>query len=327
MQIINGIENLPNKCKNNIFIALGNFDGVHLGHQSVIKKTVQKAKGKNLLSGALIFEPHPAKIIYPGSNLQILTDVKMKADILTLLGLDYLIVEPFNSYIAQISPHKFLDIYIKDSINAKGVVTGFDYSFGKNALGNTQSLNKWGIENNVEIVVCPPVNIEGNIVSSSNIRGMLSEGKVKEASKFLNYYYYRYGEVVKGDGRGEKIGFPTANIKVAKELILPDKGVYYTIISKDDKLFYGATNVGIRPTFSSGELTVEVNILNFKSNIYGSDITVYFIEKIREEFAFSTVDALKKQLSRDIGIIRKLAQEPLEGMLPRVNNYKKISTP
>ncbi len=326
MQIINGIDNLPVKCKENIYLALGNFDGVHRGHQSVIKKTVEMAKEKNFFSGALVFEPHPAKIINPNSNLQIMTNVKMKADILTLLGIDYLIVEPFTGHIAQIPPHKFLDIYLKDRVNPKGVVTGFDYTFGKNADGNTERLIKWGQENNIEIEICPPINIEGNIVSSSIIRNMLLEGKVREASKYLNYYYYRYGEVVKGDGRGKKMGFPTANVKISKELILPGEGVYYTLIEKDEELFCGAGNIGMRPTFGSGELTLEVNILNFEGNIYGSEITVYFIEKIRDEFAFATVDDFKKQLSKDVDIIRKLAQEPLDGLLPKINNYRKIST-
>ena len=317
MQIIKGFENIPPDYKDKLYVALGNFDGVHKGHQEVIKNTITLAANHNGISAAMVFEPHPAKVINPKSNIVLLSDINMKAKIFESLGIEVLVVENFDEYFASISPDDFIKKYLKEKLKVKGIVTGFDYTFGKKAEGTTEHLKKWGEQNDVIVLICPPVKAQGKVVSSSAIRKLITAGKVEEASYLLNYYFYRQGKVVSGDGRGKKLGYPTANIQLSPEIILPAEGVYYTIIEREGQLFAGATNVGKRPTFTSNNLTVETNILDFDENIYGEELTVYFIQRIREEKAFNTTEELKEQMSEDIKQTSKLAANPLNYLLPK----------
>jgi len=317
MQIIKGFENIPPSYKDKLYVALGNFDGVHKGHQEVIKNTINLAANLNGVSAAMVFEPHPAKVINPKSDIVLLSDITMKAKIFESLGIEVLVVENFDEYFASISPDDFVNKYLKEKLNVKGIVTGFDYTFGKKAEGTTEHLKKWGEQNGVKVLVCPPVKAQGRVVSSSAIRKLITAGKVEEASYLLNYYFYRQGKVVSGDGRGKKLGYPTANIKLSPDIILPAEGVYYTIIERQGQLFPSATNVGKRPTFSSNNLTVETNILDFNENIYGEELIVYFIQRIREEKAFNTTEKLIEQMSEDIKQTRKLAANPLNNLLPK----------
>lgn len=316
MRIIKGMDNLPSEYRGQVYLALGNFDGVHMGHQEVIKTAVRVAKDNNGISAVLIFDPHPAKVINPGSKFSLLSDMDMKAEIFESLGLNCLIIEPFNKKIASLSPEEFLNICLRDKINVKGVITGFDYSFGKFAAGDTKSLKEWGRMSGFEVIVCSPVKAGERIISSSAIRKMVSEGKVEEASHFLNYYFYRRGEVVPGEGRGKKLGFPTANIQVDANLILPGEGVYFTVVKIGDQLLFGATNVGKCPTFSPRGVTMEVNIVDYSGDLYGKKITLYFIRRIRDEIAFSTSADLVQQLSADIELSRKMAERPLKYPVP-----------
>ena len=308
MEIIKGAENFPEKYKKKVHLALGNFDGVHLGHQEVILNSVKSADKNGGIGAALIFQPHPAKVINPDSNLMLLSDISMKSEKMASLGLDCLIIEPFDLSVASLTPEVFFKNYLLEKIGVKSLSTGFDYSFGRNAGGTTAQLKRWGEKYDFQITVTPPVTFNTTLISSSLIRKMIFEGNVKDASLFLNYYFYRKGKVVTGDGRGKILGLPTANLDIAKELILPGNGVYFTAVSLEGSLMFAATNIGVRPTFSTNRKTVEVNILDYEGNLYGKTLTVYFLEKVRDEVAFNEPAPLISQLKEDISYCRVLSK-------------------
>jgi riboflavin kinase / FMN adenylyltransferase len=314
MQIIKGAESLPLNMKGKIYLALGNFDGVHIGHQAVISKAVAAAKKNNGISAALIFDPHPAKVINPAGNLQLLSDIELKAELFKSLGLDCMIVEKFNQKVAELTPEMFVNNFLWEKIKVRGVTTGFDYTFGRKASGHTDDLREFGNEIGFEVEVCPPVKVNETLVSSSLIRRLITEGEVEEASELLNYYYSRRGTVVAGDGRGKTLGYPTANIDLDPCMIRPGSGVYFTAVKIDGRLYYGAANIGRKPTFSSRDLTVEVNIMDYNGDLYGEILRVYFIKKIREEIAFTCAEELKKQLAVDVEQCRRMACKPLKGL-------------
>ncbi|NLI69407.1 MAG: bifunctional riboflavin kinase/FAD synthetase [Firmicutes bacterium] len=322
MQIVFGLDNLPSACRENIFLALGNFDGVHKGHQHVIRTAVEAARSCGGNSAALIFDPHPAHVVRPEGNLLLLSDLEAKGEILGALGLDYMIVEPFSEETSRFLPEEFVKIYLKGKIGVRGVIAGFDYTFGRGAAGNISHLKEWGDILDIDVRICSPVNVEGKQVSSSAIRELIVAGKVRQACKLLNYHYFRHGKVVPGAGRGKDLlGFPTANVSFDPSMVLPGKGVYCTIVKLDGQLFVGAANIGVRPTFPDQDLAVEINIVDYHGDLYGQILTVYFIDKIRDEIAFSSADELKMQIAADIETIRRKAEGSLPLLLPGGYKY------
>lgn len=317
MQIVFGLDNLPSACRKNVFLALGNFDGVHKGHQHVIKTAVKAARSYGGNSAALIFDPHPAHVVRPEGNLLLLSDLEAKGEILGALGLDYLIVEPFSKETSRFLPGEFVKIYLQGKIGVSCVIVGFDYTFGRGASGSVSHLKEWGEESGIEVQVCSPVSVEGKQVSSSAIRELIAAGEVGQACKLLNYHYFRHGNVVPGAGRGKNLlGFPTANVSFAPSMVLPGRGVYYTIVKLDEQLFIGAANIGVRPTFPDQDLAVEINIVDYHGDLYGQTLTVYFIDRIRDEIAFSGADELKMQIAADIENIKQKAESSLPLLLP-----------
>ncbi len=312
------IDTLPEVYKENLYLALGNFDGVHLGHQRVIETVIRKARENSGFSGALVFDPHPAKVISPKKELPLITDLQAKTGLMEKLGLDCIIVEPFTPEMARMHPDDFIKKYLKEIIKVKGIVAGYDYSFGYRARGDTEYLVEWGRKENIDVSVCPPVEVDREPVSSSHIREKVKKGEVEKAAGMLNYYFFQKGKVVSGKGRGRQLGYPTANIEISPELLLPAKGVYYTLVKKGDQSFPGATNVGQCPTFSSGNLTVEVHLLDFQDNLYGEYLTLYFIKKIRDEKTFSSFEELKMQLNRDVEQVKMMHRQVLNDAYLRV---------
>ncbi len=312
MKIVNGLQEFQNTSSPEVILALGNFDGVHLGHQQVIKTAVDKAKHYGIESAALIFDPHPLNVLAPNQEFKPLTDLETRAELLAKRGLDYLIIEPFTHKLAEMPPEEFLYAYLHPMLKIKGLVAGYDYTFGHRAKGNTELLVRWGEKENLDIVICPPVKFNEEPVSSSVIRGKIQHGEMEITAKFLNYYFFRRGRVIPGRGTGKKLGFPTANLELNTKLILPQEGVYFTLVQINDKLYSGATNIGKCPTFSLGNLSVEVNILNFQGQLYNEYLTLYFIKKLREEKEFSSTEKLKKQLQKDIETVRALSDYYLD---------------
>ena len=302
MELINGIKRWAGVERRPLFLALGNFDGVHRGHQTIIRNAVKKAKAVTGCSAALIFDPHPSILLRPDHSIALLTGIVDRAELMSGLGLDYLIVEPFTEHLASLPAENFIQNILIEQFKVRGVVVGYDYSFGRGGQGSSQLMAQWGAKMGFSVDICPLVRFNQKIVSSSSIRSFILAGAVDEAAELLNYYFFRRGKVVTGSGIGKKMIYPTANINLPPNLIQPAKGVYLTAVSGavSPGLAFGVTNVGERPTFSLEQAGVETYILDYKGDLYHQEICLYFLEKLRDTRAFSSPQLLKEQVTLDI---------------------------
>ncbi len=307
MEIINGSDRLP-RIDRPLFLALGNFDGIHRGHQSIIRATVNMAREEGGLSAVLILNPHPVIALQPDKQMALLTDIADRADIMRELGLDYLILETFTRELASYTPEQFILKILHEKLKASGLFIGSNYRFGRNGSGCSETLKNWGKELGYSVQVSPIVRHKNSDVSSSLIRSLLLAGEVKEAAEYLNYYFYRQGRVIKGCGIGKKLVYPTANIAVKARLLWPAGGVYLTAVGNVGRgLMFGVTNVGARPTFDDFEESfAETHILDFNGDIYGREIRLCFLEKLRETKQFSSAGELREQIGIDIEESRNL---------------------
>lgn len=287
-------------------VTVGTFDGVHLGHQSIMRYLVDRARSRGGISVALSFDPHPREVV-TGRPVPLLTTVQERAEIFEALGLDRFIVIPFTPSFAETSPEDFVvDILIK-RIGLREIVIGYDHGFGKGRQGDSELLQDLGKAHDFSVDVIPAKILEQGIVSSTRIRELLTkEGDVALAGKLLNRSYSLIGTVVKGDGRGRKIGYPTANIAIVNpNKVIPMRGVYAVRVRKvgGKRVMDAMMNVGVRPTFSDGQSIekthLEVHIFDFEENLYGKELQIDFVSRIRDEVKFNSIDALVKQLSKD----------------------------
>ena len=306
MEIIQDINRFRTICKETAFVALGNFDGVHLGHREIIETTVRVAKNNNGKSAVLIFSPHPLSILAPEKAPPLLMTMEDRIQMLGEVGIDYVILHPFSREFAAMPPESFAAEVLHGRLGISGVVVGFDYSFGRRGAGNPAELQTLGKRLGFSVDVVQPVSIQGEPVGSTAIRRSLLEGRVEAAGDMLGYPFYLRGIVVHGDGRGRTLGFPTANLQVPCEIILPGHGVYLTRVEHHDQAYWAMTNVGKRPTFCKTEPSVEVFLLDAKKNLYGDELIVHFLQKIREEKAFPGAEALKKQIASDVALARNI---------------------
>ena len=315
METINGAVNYQGYPS---VVVLGNFDGLHLAHREIIERAKEKAFNNNLKVVVFLLNPHPVKVLSPHKNFLMLSTLEDKEEMLEKLGVDYMVVEPFTLEFAEISPLQFVQQYLVQCLNVKQVVVGFDYTFGSKGTGTPTDLLKWGEEFDFNTEIVPPVIINNEIASSSLIRELLSKGKVYEASQYLGYYFRRKGKVIHGEGRGKTLGYPTANLHFPEDLLLPANGVYLTLITWKGNSFFGLTNIGSKPTFSRKfERHVEVYIIEFKGDIYEEELTVMFLQKIRNEVAFSAPYFLVKQIESDLKTAVKLIKNEYGDLLSR----------
>ncbi len=272
-------------------LVLGTFDGVHIAHRQLIKEA--KKTGKKVVVCAFST---------PFSRAKVLTDACEKEKILKDLGADEVFIqEPEN--VKELSPEEYIKILVK-KFNPKFVVAGFDHRFGKNAQGNLMTLNFLGKKYGFTLITVPPVKYDGVLVSSSNIRLLLLHGEIQKANLLLDRYYSLKGIVTKGKQIGTKIGFPTANIECSSDKLIPAPAVYATFVKLNNKLYKGMTNIGFNETVSENNtLTVETHILGFDGDIYGKNIEILFLKKVREDKKFDSLDDLKNQLSDDALLI------------------------
>lgn len=280
------------------YIALGSFDGLHLGHVSLIDKIVTLAKENKGTSIVYTFKNHPRAVINPLSPPKLLMDNDDKISILKRKGVDLIYFEEFNKDYMKISPEDFIK-RLCDKFNVKGIIVGFNYKFGFKNLGNTKILKELQEKYGYELYIMNPCEFNNEIVSSTRIREDLLLGKVEEAQVMLNRPYKLKGKVVLGRRIGSTIGFPTANIDVRENSVLPKIGVYYTNVKWNNKVYRGITSVGNNPTVNGERLTIETNILDFSKDIYDENIEVFFIKKIRDEKKFNSVEELANQLEKD----------------------------
>ncbi|MFZ4084900.1 MAG: bifunctional riboflavin kinase/FAD synthetase [Vampirovibrionia bacterium] len=281
-------------------VALGIFDGVHLGHQSIIKAAQQEALDRGLKSVILTFENHPRSLTINNSP-SLITDFQTRLKLFKELGIDYVLAIKFSLEIMNMSPDEYLRNYLLAILNAKSVSVGYDHHFGKNRSGNVEFLKEFCKENDLSLTIKEAFKIDGDLVSSSSIREQLSTGNIKEANKLLGRNFTLRGTVIHGDGRGKELGFPTANLKISDELIKPKVGVYLAIANKYQCL----VNIGYRPTFSdTQEISIEAHLLDFTGNLYNTELELEFIDKIRDEKKFSSKEELIKQIKEDISLTK-----------------------
>lgn len=286
-------------------VALGIFDGVHLGHQSIIKAAQQEALDRGLKSVILTFENHPRSLTINNSP-SLITDFQTRLKLFKELSIDYVLAIKFSLEIMNMSPDEYLRNYLLAILNAKSVSVGYDHHFGKNRSGNVEFLKEFCKENDLSLTIKEAFKIDGNLVSSSSIREQLSTGNIKEANKLLGRNFTLRGTVIHGDGRGKELGFPTANLKISDELIKPKPGVYLAIAKVIEKNKHQClVNIGYRPTFThKQELSIEAHLLDFTGNLYNAELELEFIDRIRDEKKFSSKEELIKQIKEDISLTK-----------------------
>ena len=285
--------------KKDMLLTIGVFDGVHLGHKYLISQLKEQAKQQNLLSGVVTFQHHPQEVLSPQTKLPFLTDLTERTNLLKNEGVEAVITLPFTRELAQFSARQFVSL-LKRYLRMYGLVIGPDFALGRNREGNTNTLRTLGQDMNFSVTVIPPIMINGEVVSSTAIRKALANGDMKKVLNLVGRPLSLSGQVTRGAGRGLELGFPTANLKINPEQALPAQGVYATWAYIDDKAYQSMTNIGKRPTFGGSEPTVEVYVLDYHSDLYGRQLKIDFMERLRGEKQFATAKELKKQITEDI---------------------------
>lgn len=286
-------------------VTVGNFDGVHLGHQAILSRVCQRAQELDCQPVVLTFDPHPLKVLNPQANLRLLTTPAQKIELLKSAGLSVVVI-PFTREFAAIPARDFVRNYFLDYLKAREVVIGHDYRFGYQREGNIELLKEMGQALGFSVQVVWAVEVDNAVVSSSLIRAMLRLGKVRETNRLLGRDYEVSGQVVPGKGRGAKLlGVPTANI-IPENDLLPASGIYAVWVAKDGGKLPGVANIGICPTFDEQELTLEVHILDFDGDLYGERLRVDFVSRMREERRFPSIGELATQIRADIAAARQM---------------------
>lgn len=282
-------------------LTVGTFDGVHLGHRKIINEMIYQSVENNCRNLLITFDPHPQIVLSKNNSIKILTTLEQKLEYLNYLTVQNVLVINFTKEFSQIDFKTFVEEYLVNRIGVHTVVVGSDHHFGKNREGNPEVLKELGKIFDFAVVKVDPLIFDGHKISSTRIRKTLAEGNIDLANNMLGKKYEIRGKVVKGNQRGASIGFPTANIVMDnKDKLIPARGVYFVEVDVADKNYYGMMNIGFRPTFNnSTELIMEVHIFYFNGNIYNQPIKVRFLDKLREEKKFNSVDELKQQLQLD----------------------------
>lgn len=301
MDIVKGIERLRKKHKGAV-LTIGNFDGVHLGHQKIISAVRKEAHRLGTRSLAITFEPHPVKVLRPERGLKLLTPPEEKARLLGHYGIDSVIFIGFSRQFASTPAEDFIQHVLVEKLGAKSVVVGHNYAFGRGKGGSTELLRRMGKKAGFSTRVVRHASMGGSVVSSSRVRSLLGWGRVQEAARNLGRPFMLEGTVVKGAGRGRKVlDTPTANLTTQYETV-PRHGVYAVLVTIQGHTYKGVANIGTNPTFGGTETSYEVHVLNFEGDLMGCLMRVHFIKRIRDERKFASAASLGEQIFRDIEI-------------------------
>jgi len=305
MDIIKDIVSLKKSYPNTV-LTIGNYDGVHLGHQKILSMVGKKAEEIGGTSMVMTFDPHPVKVIAPEKNVKLLTTPEEKARLIAKMGIDVLLFITFTKEFSQIAPDDFISEILVKKLNIKEVIVGANYSFGKSKKGDIDLLRKRGKEFGFHATAVQDVMLHGNIVSSSSIRSLLLKGAVQDVITYLGRAYSILGTVIKGKGRGKSIlNIPTANITSPVE-IAPKEGVYAVRVGYKGSIYDGAANIGKNPTFGNTDVSYEVHLFGFSGDLIGESLRIYFIDRIRNERTFPDVATLEKQIRDDMDIAGKI---------------------
>jgi len=303
-------------------LTVGTFDGVHEGHKVLIRSVVARAETLGARSVIVTFDPHPREIIDPGaSGIKLLSTLPERCELLADLAIDEMVVIPFDRDFSLLSSEEFVRDVIWEKIGVKAFVIGYDHQFGKDREGSISTVKRLGSELGFEADVISKQEVGNKTVSSTTIRKALQQdGDVAQAARFLGRFYILNGTVVHGDKRGHELGYPTANIQVENtRKVIPKIGVYAVWLRVDKEYYPAMMNIGKRPTFQGKELTMEVHIFDFDKNIYGKEVQVQFVDRIRDEKPFENVDELKKQLSKDSSTSKKILKSKRPNIAKQTN--------
>ena len=298
MKTYNSIFNYS--CKKKTILTLGTFDGVHIGHQSILNK-LKKATVNGLYeSVVLTFFPHPRMVLNQDVNIKLLNTIDEKTELLQKFGIDSLIIHPFDATFSKLTAEEFVFNILVKQLNIQKIIIGYDHRFGINRSANIDDLINFGIKYNFEVEQISAKEIDAISVSSTKIRKALLDGNVKNASEYLGHSYSFSGKVVAGKKNGRAIGYPTANIQIGENYkLIPKTGVYVVSSKIEDSLYYGMMNIGKNPTLGDNEQTIEVHFFNFDAVIYDQILTISVLEFIRVEKKFESLSELQKQLGKD----------------------------
>jgi riboflavin kinase/FMN adenylyltransferase len=293
-------------------VAVGNLDGVHLGHQALVDVVRAEARARGGTSVVLTFDPHPGRVLQPERSPRALMTLEQKAEVLAALGVERLAVLPFTRERAAQAAEDFARSILAETLGARVVAVGGNFRFGRGREGDAAALQRLGAAADFDVVVVPPVTRDGEVVSSTRVREAVEAGEMQVAAALLGRDYFVDGTVVPGDGRGRTIGFPTANVDVVNET-LPGLGVYacwMTLLDADGSRLPAAVNVGRRPTFGGAGITVEAHALAPVGDLYGARVRAAFVQRLREERRFPGVEALKAQIAVDVDEARRVLRVP-----------------
>ncbi|CAM1369951.1 Riboflavin biosynthesis protein [Tenacibaculum sediminilitoris] len=298
MEIIYSIFDLIPTQKT--MVTIGTFDGVHIGHQKIIKKLVDEARSNNKKSVLLTFFPHPRMVLQKDVSIKLINTINERAQHLEKLGLDYLIIHPFSKKFSRLTALDFVRDILVNQLNISKLIIGYDHHFGKNREGNIEQLTEYSQLYDFIVEEIPAQDIDEVAVSSTKIRKALADGHLKTANNYLGYNFSLTGKVVNGKQLGGKIGFPTANINVPEDYkLIPKTGVYIVKSMIDNNIVYGMMNIGNRPTVNGKHQTIEVHYFDFNKNLYGKELTIELLYYLRNEQKFDSVSDLIYQLKKD----------------------------
>jgi len=282
------------------FVTIGTFDGVHIGHQKVIKNLIQRAKKKHADAVLLTFFPHPRMVLQNNHDIKLINTIDERIKLLEKTGLEILVIHEFSEVFAKQSALDFVRNILVNKLNISKLIIGYDHHFGKNREGNFEQLKEYGYTYDFKVKKTAQQNFQQIAVSSTKIRKAIENGQIDKANGFLGYCFMLSGKVVKGKNLGEKIGFPTANILIKEPYkLIPKTGAYIVKSEIENKRIFGMMNIGYRPTVSGKHQTIEIHFFNFKNDLYGKNIQIDVLHFLRDEQKFESVEALKAQLLKD----------------------------
>jgi len=306
LKITHNYSNFSSKKKT--ILTIGTFDGVHIGHQKIISQLLEASKKKNEISVILTFFPHPRMVLQKDHEVKMINTLDEKPKLLENLGLDELIIHPFDKDFSRLTAFEFVRNVLVNKLNISKLIIGYDHHFGKNREGNFEQLQEYGRIFDFELEEIPAQNLNDITISSTKIRTALLDGAIEKANSYLGYRFMLTGEVVKGQNLGTQIGFPTANINIKESYkLIPKVGVYVVQSTIDDKRYFGMMNIGNRPTVEGKHQTIEVNLFDFNADLYGQTIQIELLKFLRGEQKFDSIDDLKLQLKKDKINAQKIA--------------------
>ena len=319
MKIIRNLSHIGS-LKNPV-ATIGNFDGVHMGHRQIFRQLRWAAADMDGVSVVITFAPHPLKVVKSGKKLHLISTYDEKEKLINASGIDYLVIIPFTKEFAALSAKEFVSDILVRVLGIKKLIVGYDYAFGRNREGNIGFLRQMGKECGFTVEVLEPIWNGKTLFSSTNIRKMVEDGNVKDVVHLLGRHFSIGGKVVLGHHRGKMMGFPTANLQSENELV-PKCGVYAVKVKLNGELYDGACNIGPNPTFDDEAISIEVFIFGFDGDLYGQNLRLFFIERIRDERKFPDSGALQKQIEEDVSRCREILKDTvvLEYHEPRVKS-------